>query len=51
MIFKIQLLGVTLMGVLEEELGERFNDESRESWRKGLQAMSDAVSKKPNSRR
>ena len=39
------------MGVLEEELGERFTDESKESWRKGLQAMSEAVSKKPSSKR
>lgn len=34
------------MGVLEEELGERFTDESKESWRKGLHLMSEAVSKK-----
>ena len=32
------------MGVLEEELGNSFSDESRESWRKGLKAMSEAVS-------
>lgn len=34
------------MGVLEEELGESFTDESKESWKKGLQLMSNAVSKK-----
>lgn len=39
------------MGVLEEELGDHFTNESKESWRKGLQAMSEAVSKKPGPKR
>lgn len=39
------------MGVLEEELGNGFNDESKEAWRKGLHAMNEAVSKKTSSRR
>ncbi|KAK4014082.1 globin C, coelomic [Daphnia magna] len=47
----LKLLGVTLMGVLEEELGKGFTDESREAWRKGLHAMNEAVSKKHASRR
>lgn len=40
------MLGVTLMGVLEEELGEKLTDESKESWRKGLEAMSEAVARR-----
>lgn len=39
------------MGVLEEELGEKFTDASKESWRKGLQAMNAAVTKKTRSKR
>lgn len=35
------------MGVLEEKLGDRFTDESKDSWKRGLQLMSEAVSKKP----
>ncbi len=34
------------MGVLEEELGEKMTDESKESWRKGLEVMSEAVTSK-----
>lgn len=36
------------MDVLEEELGDRFTDESKEVWRKGLKAMSEAVAKRPS---
>nr|CAG4649243.1 EOG090X049M [Scapholeberis mucronata] len=47
----LKLLGVTLMGVLEEELGDRFTDESKESWKKGLRAMNEGVLKKSGAKR
>ena len=34
------------MGVLEEELGGKMTDESKEAWRKGLEIMSEAVANK-----
>ena len=42
----VQLLGATLIGVLEEELGDRFSTISTESWRKGLKALGAAVLKR-----
>ena len=39
------------MGVLEEELGKGFADETKEAWKKGLRAMNEAVTKKTSSSR
>jgi hypothetical protein len=39
------------MGVLQEELGKGFTDETKEAWKKGLRAMNEAVAKKSASSR
>ena len=39
------------MGVLEEELGERFTPESKESWKRGLREMNEGVLKKSGAKR
>lgn len=46
LLFSIQLIGATLIGALEEELGDRFSAKTKESWRKGLKALDMAVLKR-----